>query len=68
MSGVFGSKPKRNKALEAMQARERQSALLERNELESEQDRIARGPRDARGGRSQLRSRRRGGLKAKLGV
>lgn len=68
MSGLFGSKPKRNKALEAMQARERQAALQERNELEAEKDRVARGPADARGGRSQLRSRRRGGLKTVLGV
>lgn len=68
MSGIFGGGPKRNKALEALQARERQDALRERNELEEEKSRVAGKAMTGRVGRSQLRSRRSSALKTALGV
>ena len=66
MSGIFGG-PKRDKQLEAMQARQRQEAERDRAELEEDKARVAGSGRTARRGRASLRSKRSAALKTKRG-
>ena len=67
MSGIFGGE-KRDKALEAMQARLQQQTNQKRAELEQDKARITKSGSDGRKGRAQLKSRRAGALKKALGV
>ena len=66
MGSLFGGK-KREKAMEAMQARQTQQALTERAALQAEKADIAGAGRKVRAGRSALRSSRSGALKQTLG-
>lgn len=67
MSGLFGGGPKRDKQLEAMQARQRQEENARRAELDQDKSRVSGAGKSARRGRSALRSKRAAGLKSKLG-
>jgi len=67
MSGLFGG-AKRDKALEAMQARQRNEANQDRAAMEQDKARVTGAGKAGRKGRAQLRSKRASGLKVALGA
>lgn len=67
MAGLFGG-ARRDRGLEALQARQRAEASKDRAELEDDRARIAGAGRASRRGRQQLKSKREGGLAKALGV
>lgn len=67
MANMFGG-PKRDKAAEAMQARQRNDAARDRAELEAEKAAVSGAGRKSRTSRASLKSTRAGSLKSKLGV